>query len=559
MATITSIANGNWSAPSTWSSVPSDGDSVYILDHVINVDQDINLGITGTIYASGSGYLTCTQARSITADLYSTATHTGGALLRCSHVSGSVDIHGDCYGWNDAVLKSTGNGTVNIYGNCTGSKVSNCHAFGVETTLNVYGDVYGIPSSSKSNSYTIAVSGSSSTVNIYGDVRPYTTGTSTQTATCAAIRTFNSNADVNIYGSIYGTSYTYNHGVVLGGGTLMVSGATYGSTSAGLSYSAIRILLSSNIALNNVHVKNALYAAAPVSGSINHIVYESTIGGIALTAGAASSILHINTIDGPLSSSSGYRIIATAAPNSIFYIGDITGTSSATSYTLEATTATTIYATNVMGGQYGPAIRLAADNTLVIADTITTGVGNAAYAVYTPLVYTNQKVYAKTVVYSNTGIPPTNVPLFIDNTSTNHSIKIPPAIGGPLLQLTENPFDYPAVSDVRSGITYDYGSKVGTCYVPDPCNVAYGVAVGNTFGEAILTTAAVSGAILDATIESPTTLKELIKLFAAAFLGKVSGCESNSPMFRDIHDTKNRITAVTDDHGNRLSIILDAS
>ena len=45
----------------------------------------------------------------------------------------------------------------------------------------------------------------------------------------------------------------------------------------------------------------------------------------------------------------------------------------------------------------------------------------------------------------------------------------------------------PATSDVRYGVTYNYGAATGSCYVPASSSVAYGVPVDNTSGSAVLT------------------------------------------------------------------------
>lgn len=57
-------------------------------------------------------------------------------------------------------------------------------------------------------------------------------------------------------------------------------------------------------------------------------------------------------------------------------------------------------------------------------------------------------------------------------------------------------------------------------------------------------------------IESGYTAAEILKLLAAASLGKTSGQPTN-PVFRDIGDTKDRITGVVDSNGNRTSVTLD--
>lgn len=71
----------------------------------------------------------------------------------------------------------------------------------------------------------------------------------------------------------------------------------------------------------------------------------------------------------------------------------------------------------------------------------------------------------------------------------------------------------------------------------------------------------VADALLDRTdgIETGLTLRQGLRLFAAALLGKVSGMLSNAPVFRDTNDSKNRISATTDANGNRTAVSLDGS
>lgn len=60
-------------------------------------------------------------------------------------------------------------------------------------------------------------------------------------------------------------------------------------------------------------------------------------------------------------------------------------------------------------------------------------------------------------------------------------------------------------------------------------------------------------------LETGYTPEKLMRLVAAALAGRVSGLQTGAPVFRDINNTKDRITAVTDNNGNRTSITLDAS
>lgn len=74
----------------------------------------------------------------------------------------------------------------------------------------------------------------------------------------------------------------------------------------------------------------------------------------------------------------------------------------------------------------------------------------------------------------------------------------------------------------------------------------------------LLEDAANAASVWTEVIESGYTAAEILRLLAAANLGKTSG-QPDSPVFRDIADTKDRITATVDINGNRNNIVLDES
>jgi hypothetical protein len=88
---------------------------------------------------------------------------------------------------------------------------------------------------------------------------------------------------------------------------------------------------------------------------------------------------------------------------------------------------------------------------------------------------------------------------------------------------------------------------------------AIGQMVGDTLNGGALTAQSVAQAVWGQTLEGTYTAAEMQKLIAAVLAGKVSGAGSNAPIFRDINDTKNRVTATTDASGNRTSVTLDPS
>lgn len=68
---------------------------------------------------------------------------------------------------------------------------------------------------------------------------------------------------------------------------------------------------------------------------------------------------------------------------------------------------------------------------------------------------------------------------------------------------------------------------------------------------------AIASHVLDDVVEGSTTLRQMLRGYASALLAKVSGMSSNAPKFRDLADSKDRITATTDSSGNRTAVTLD--
>lgn len=72
-----------------------------------------------------------------------------------------------------------------------------------------------------------------------------------------------------------------------------------------------------------------------------------------------------------------------------------------------------------------------------------------------------------------------------------------------------------------------------------------------------LSLAAIADAVHDETVEGTTTLRESTRLFLSALCGKLSGGGTGTLAFRDIGDTKDRITATVDANKNRTVMVLD--
>lgn len=69
----------------------------------------------------------------------------------------------------------------------------------------------------------------------------------------------------------------------------------------------------------------------------------------------------------------------------------------------------------------------------------------------------------------------------------------------------------------------------------------------------------IADAILDRAngIETGVTLRQVLRGVAAALLGKASGLDTTTAIYRDINNTKDRITATVDADGNRTAVTTD--
>ncbi len=66
-------------------------------------------------------------------------------------------------------------------------------------------------------------------------------------------------------------------------------------------------------------------------------------------------------------------------------------------------------------------------------------------------------------------------------------------------------------------------------------------------------------AILDEVVEGSLTFRQMLRLFMAVLANKSSGGGTSTIIFRDLGDTKARITATIGGAGNRNAVIIDGS
>lgn len=81
----------------------------------------------------------------------------------------------------------------------------------------------------------------------------------------------------------------------------------------------------------------------------------------------------------------------------------------------------------------------------------------------------------------------------------------------------------------------------------------------NSIFQKVISNAAIATAVGSRVVEGTFTHDEVMRLVASALAGKVSGAGTGTEVFRDLADSKNRVTFTTDANGNRLGVALDAT
>jgi hypothetical protein len=109
-----------------------------------------------------------------------------------------------------------------------------------------------------------------------------------------------------------------------------------------------------------------------------------------------------------------------------------------------------------------------------------------------------------------------------------------------------------------------YDTKYSTDYfdvnVVSQANIDFGALQKTSLNAATPALSAASvDSILDEVVEGATTLRQATRLSLAMLSGKSSGGGSNTLIYRDIGDTKARVTFTTDANKNRTAVTRDTS
>jgi len=123
-----------------------------------------------------------------------------------------------------------------------------------------------------------------------------------------------------------------------------------------------------------------------------------------------------------------------------------------------------------------------------------------------------------------------------------------------------NATDANTLGTLRVAVSKSGALPVWQDFMVVPANVwdsMFGSAVLNV-NVSTMSSAAVD-VILDDPVEGSFTMRQLLRLMAAALFGKASGGGTATITFRDLGDSKNRITATVTANGDRTTVVLDGS
>ncbi|GIW59030.1 MAG: hypothetical protein KatS3mg087_0096 [Patescibacteria group bacterium] len=440
MANVWAVKSGNWSDTTVWNTgaLPGNGDTVAANGYTVTIDMDL----VGS-YA---------PAAIQTSNIGGTA---GGGFVIASNrqigdASHIVEIGGNGSTTTIITIQS-GNYDVTFYANVTGGSAS--YAYGIYNystgTVNVTGNVTG-----GSANYAHGISNySTGTVNVTGNVTSgavYTHGVS------------NNSGNISIYGNVSGGTATGARGVSNISGVVNITGNVVGN------------------------ISTADYACA---------VYNST-GTV--------------TINGTVFGASGSWSVINGGSGTVTINGTVAPNATSTSYAVNNISTGTCYINgDVYGGRNAPSVY--ANNGLIVIngnlkwDEVYSNTAAVASTLNGKIVLNGniEHRYATTGYY---GMTLTSGRVLMRNGANTYTAYAEDdgtgvATGNPVMHYgtSLHTSSMPSESDVRYNVTYGPGgSRVGTCHVPPPQSVLYGVPVDNTTGTATVDAASIAAAVWNA-------------------------------------------------------------
>jgi hypothetical protein len=254
-----------------------------------------------------------------------------------------------------------------------------------------------------------------------------------------------SGGTVNITGAL--TSALYHAVIFAGAGTVNVTGSWASSMTENAITSAVNVNLTGNLVY---------------SGAAHGLAFRGANGAFKITGDVTNSS---NGASGFLMAGSSGALTVT---------GTITGASTNPGVWINAL-GHTLYATQVTGGSGGPGV-LASSGTAYITRATggTGGVGVSASS--------SSTVYVEEIEYGSTGQSPTSGLIRLTDKTSNKCLFFRQGLSKKTVSDIAGLGVLPAVTDVRSGVSYNAGQLTGTCAVPAASLVASGAAIDATTG-----------------------------------------------------------------------------
>ena len=455
MAVINAANTGNWSSSATWPGgvFPTSADDVYANGKTVTIDQNITvLSLRTTAGAGGvaGGSFIVNTSRTVTAtNIYSGSST---CLTSTPPFNSTVTINGNCLSTlatsgNVAAVNHNGSGITSIFGNVEASGNTSLDSVGVWNSggltgvLNITGTVRG---GMQGNAFGVSHI-SPGTTNVFGDIYANNTGSNRG----RGLRN-NGQGTVNITGNVYGQ---LSEGVdfYFSGGVINVTGNVYG----GQGYAGLSTGFTNTV-------------------TINGNVYPGTTG--ANSHGVSWQGAGICTINGDV-------------------FGDnVSGTNPGSNGVRNFSTGTILVNGNARSGNFGTAVWNNSTGTVYVLRAIGNGYGpgsTGSTLVFGVVNNAQGVVRLREIECGTRGHLPVYGVFTLDDASTNVFVCKLTTAGTKTLVDANSSGLMPAVTDVRSGVSYNAGNLTGTCAVPTANSVAAGVAVDNTVGTAALTQASV--------------------------------------------------------------------
>ena len=504
MATIYAVQSGDWSDTATWDGgvVPSGGDDVYTNDYVVAIDESIIADkltnkADGGLGISTGGYFTVSDDVSIAFDSFEPGGLGEDGLIQiladCDLLI-TGDISSGESGGNGLYIGDNSVTEVNL--TCSGIIARGDDSAAVKCE---YGDI------SITTIGDVSGSDDGSSVGILIDtdaVLTLTVGGDILGKEATAVKVLNETEfETIISGSVYG-------------------GTEMNAAGLDLSVDSASINISGNVeagsGVASYGIKTVIGAiTCNVGGNITGGSDTSAIGALFLSSDYSVKEINVNVI-GSLNGGSAYLACAVVVSYNELHLtsGGIFGGSGKEAHGLLSTIGDLYVSSNSVQGGGG------LDSTGVViydgaisltAGLVTAGTGSGAYGVLSADSDAETRLITVNGAEASIGLPAIKVNHLNDLVIASgqltsgsdgtvpilaQKIKIldgeevtwtvPESISGTTTLTNSAPTGgLPSVGDVRAGVVFG-GVLVGTLQIPNPRQVAFGVPVGNTIGEAAI-------------------------------------------------------------------------